>query len=375
LSHSYDGFYVVDISDPAFPVRVSTTDTPGETRDLTVQGDMAYVADWTGGLRIYDVSVPSSPSLVAVDDSFDAWRVLVDGQSAYVLEVVPNVSTTLHVFDVGTPSAPVDMGQVTFATSLPWDLALRGDVLYVAGQDAGVIITDVSNPSAPAQVGSIPLMDVTDVLIANDVLYVTVANVSGGLYTYDLSDPTSPVPLGSYHVTGFFPRHVAVENGFAYCLDTFDVQLFDVSDPSNLIHLDEYRTPGDIVEVAARGDLVFVSDGQAGLRILRNDIVVTGVEEPNVSTRVTLSANRPNPFTPSTTIGFTMPADGPARLTVHTADGRRVATLLDRSVTAGEHRMTWDGRDAGGRELPPGVYFYRLETKDGVQSGRATLVR
>ena len=49
-------------------------------------------------------------------------------------------------------------------------------------------------------------------------------------------------------------------------------------------------------------------------------------------------------------------ADAQVRLTVYDVRGRSVAVLADRAFGAGEHTVLFDGRD-----LPSGVYFYRLQ--------------
>lgn len=55
-----------------------------------------------------------------------------------------------------------------------------------------------------------------------------------------------------------------------------------------------------------------------------------------------------------------MPAAGPARVDVFDLSGRRLRTLADREFPKGLTVLTWDGRDAGGRTLPRGLYFARL---------------
>ena len=57
-------------------------------------------------------------------------------------------------------------------------------------------------------------------------------------------------------------------------------------------------------------------------------------------------------------------------LTVHDLAGRRVATLVDGEREAGRHAVDWRPR-----ELASGTYLYRLQTADGVRTGRAALVR
>jgi uncharacterized Ntn-hydrolase superfamily protein len=74
-----------------------------------------------------------------------------------------------------------------------------------------------------------------------------------------------------------------------------------------------------------------------------------------------LRQNRPNPFNPSTEIGFEMARTGQATIEIVDITGRRIVTLVDGERAAGAHRVTWRGTDASGRSLPSGVYFYRFE--------------
>jgi hypothetical protein len=71
----------------------------------------------------------------------------------------------------------------------------------------------------------------------------------------------------------------------------------------------------------------------------------------------------PNPFRPSTTIRFVIPAGRhDARLDVVSVEGRLVRRLLGKPLDGGEHAIVWDGRDGTGREVAAGVYFARIAT-------------
>jgi hypothetical protein len=74
------------------------------------------------------------------------------------------------------------------------------------------------------------------------------------------------------------------------------------------------------------------------------------------------AGNYPNPFNPSTTIRYTLPAAGRVQLVLYNALGRRVRTLVDAEESAGMHTSWWDGRDEQGREVASGVYVYRLQS-------------
>jgi flagellar hook assembly protein FlgD len=56
---------------------------------------------------------------------------------------------------------------------------------------------------------------------------------------------------------------------------------------------------------------------------------------------------------------------------LYDVSGRRVRKLMDEaSLAAGLHEVATDGRDAAGRRLSSGIYFYRVETAEGSSSGR-----
>lgn len=94
-----------------------------------------------------------------------------------------------------------------------------------------------------------------------------------------------------------------------------------------------------------------------------------------VGSRVELAAPSPNPSLSTTSIAFTLPREGPARVSIHDAAGRRVRTLHDGLLTAGRHGFGWDGRADDGRSSAPGVYFVRLRTAEGTASRPLVRIR
>ena len=99
--------------------------------------------------------------------------------------------------------------------------------------------------------------------------------------------------------------------------------------------------------------------------------ITTSVSGPQaVPQAYALGQNYPNPFNPSTRIGFSLPQAGTVTLSVFNLLGQQIATLVNGPMTAGIHETVWDGRDAAGRVLASGVYFYRIEVK-GLDGGAA----
>ncbi len=143
-------------------------------------------------------------------------------------------------------------------------------------------------------------------------------------------------------------------NLFDYFVEAGTVQLkFVASDES----------PGSVVEAAV------------------DDFSIAGVFDPTgsgdlpLAFRVELDQNYPNPFNPLTSIRFRLPEAGPVGLGVYDTRGRMVKSLIAEELPAGEHAVTWNGRDALGRPAASGVYFVKLRSAHSELSRRMVLVK
>lgn len=94
-----------------------------------------------------------------------------------------------------------------------------------------------------------------------------------------------------------------------------------------------------------------------------------------VPAAVKLESNYPNPFNPSTTFRFSLHHEGQVDLAVLDARGRLVRQLVQGTRAGGDHEIHWDGKDGQGRELPSGVYLYRLQAAGLQYTRSATLIK
>ena len=74
-----------------------------------------------------------------------------------------------------------------------------------------------------------------------------------------------------------------------------------------------------------------------------------------------MDRNAPNPFNPSTVIGYQLPEAGQVRMVVYNLLGQEVRVLVNERMEAGDHKATWDGADVLGRRVASGIYFYRMQ--------------
>jgi hypothetical protein len=87
----------------------------------------------------------------------------------------------------------------------------------------------------------------------------------------------------------------------------------------------------------------------------------TGIPEaPSPEAQLASLNAYPNPFTPSTTLSFSLPSSGRAHLLIYDGAGRLVRRLVDVQLAAGEHEVTWDGRNQSRQLLSSGTYYFEL---------------
>ncbi len=88
-----------------------------------------------------------------------------------------------------------------------------------------------------------------------------------------------------------------------------------------------------------------------------------------------LTENYPNPFNPTTTIGFSLPVKSEMRLEIYDIKGTRIRTLVNGEHLAGIFDVTWDGRNDVGEYVTSGIYLYRMSAGDFTKTGRMTLLK
>lgn len=124
-----------------------------------------------------------------------------------------------------------------------------------------------------------------------------------------------------------------------------------------------------------RLDGYLVGDGPLAIVIF--DSIPNALPEPTlpVNRDFALYPNYPNPFNPSTNLGFRISDFGFIRLEIFDVTGRKVASLLNEELAPGEYEVNWDGKDDSGQNAPSGIYFYRLQVNGETQARKMHLLQ
>ncbi|MCH8032961.1 MAG: T9SS type A sorting domain-containing protein [Bacteroidetes bacterium] len=90
----------------------------------------------------------------------------------------------------------------------------------------------------------------------------------------------------------------------------------------------------------------------------------------NIPRKFELSQNYPNPFNPSTAIKYSIPKAGFVTLVVYDVLGSEVSSLVNEEKTAGYFEIEFDGSS-----LASGIYFYRLQAGDFVETKKMMMLK
>ncbi|MDD4871569.1 MAG: hypothetical protein PHR77_13510 [Kiritimatiellae bacterium] len=236
--------YLADISEPAHPRITGTLAGLGNTRQIVVARDVAYVSSRADGLFVISVKDSTAPKLLCHYDSIE------------------------------------------WATGL----AISGDILFIACRNFGVELVDISNPQKPRHLSTVRTGEAQSVVARNEWLYSGVWGTSEIVVT-DIHNPrrphiTSRVPLDGYgdgvDVRGNFlyaatghhsraPHKTDNDPGFG-C--GHGLEIFDISDPAKPVFVSRVKFPklyqlgNDMWGVTISGKYAFVADTYNGIFVV-----------------------------------------------------------------------------------------------------------
>lgn len=254
---------IYNANNPTNLVLLGASSTSQGPLSVELSGDLALVGG-TGGLELINVRVPSNPVTVG----FYAMPSAVFGVAAGGnLAFAASFDGALDVIDISDPSRPAQVGHYQ-GTGNAWDVAVAGDYAFLVASTLDVI--DISDPSKPVRVSSyLPSIGngaLHRVTLRGNLAFVAYAG--GGLEIVDISNPLAPIERSNYDTSGV-AWGVAVNGDNALVADwEGGVKIFDVRNPDEPQLISEFATDGIAIDVVVTNKLAVVADGEGGLNIL-----------------------------------------------------------------------------------------------------------
>ena len=150
-----------------------------------------------------------------------------------------------------------------------------------------------------------------------------------------------------------------------------------LSDDASFTLIDTLKGSGDeYIDITAEQGQTYVYRVKAYKGNAESDysrevgIVVTGIEDKEIPTEYSLSQNHPNPFNPVTNIHFALPRTAMTKISIYNLLGKEIMPLINTRLEAGYHHI-----DVNANHLPSGVYLYRIESGNFIQSKKMVLMK
>ncbi|MDO8507527.1 MAG: hypothetical protein Q7S53_03085 [bacterium] len=299
-SYSSGTLTILDVSNPASPVKKGVARGVTAAVGVQVVGQYAYVTEYAteGGMTVVDVSNPTLPVVVGKVGGLDhALHISVSGKYAYVTAAGNSATgNKMVVIDISNPELPIIVGTLKDDTHL-----YKADGLWVAGKyayveshyavgelapdpDADYLnVVDISDPTNPTLVSSYLRAEFSgadEMYISGRYAYLC------GLYSdtfsvVDISNPKSLSIVGSVqdHTRLDFMPWTYVSGKYAYVGGNSGVTVLDISNPTAPVIVGNNNTVTGIDEVYVSGRYIYAA-ASTNLSIL--DIFGTDLPSANI---------------------------------------------------------------------------------------------
>jgi len=128
------------------------------------------------------------------------------------------------------------------------------------------------------------------------------------------------------------------------------------------------------VSVSDGVEEVMAENGPLTVGVNASDAVLSINEEllPEV---YALHQNYPNPFNPITTLRYDLPEQSMVNIIIYDLLGRHVRTLLNQTQEAGYRSVIWNATNDYGKPVSAGVYLYKIQAGEFVQTRKMVLLK
>ena len=376
----------------------------------TIKGNLLFAATdrsmtgffgTLGKLSIYDLSNGGNVVLSGY----------LPGSSAIVN--ILQIDSDIYLIDQGydiykmnfnTPSSPQIVASASLLRNGYNFWKSDADYLYFIVRGALFYNLQKLNKSDLTLAGSsdLPFSSDLGLSINNDLIIVHYYDypnsASDTLYFYNYDGVNAPAFISKLDLSSLianpYTDYVSYNSGYGLFNDSllvlykyWSVKIYDIADLNNIKYVGAWygggSSTGALMSLNKSGSNFFISPGDPRFSTIDNPYsgvnkvtldFLTDVKNINGANALpvtyTLYQNYPNPFNPTTTISFSVPKTSLVTIKVYDILGRELKTLVNEEKAAGNYNVKFNGAN-----LSSGVYFYRMQAGDFVQTRKLMLMK
>ncbi|WP_348265176.1 hypothetical protein P8935_11680 [Telmatobacter sp. DSM 110680] len=192
---------VFDVSASGDPTSITSIDMP--VAALAVTGTTLLAGTFDNHLIVYNISQPQSPKQIAsVSLAAAPYQIVISGN----LAIIADDTGGLLTYNISNPSTPTLLSKVTLFPEV-FGVAIDGNLALLAAREYGLVILDISNPAAPSLLGRAAVDTVdpftTYPLMYNKAFAIAVKNQIAWIGIHNLDDDPDAPSEGGSEVMGF----------------------------------------------------------------------------------------------------------------------------------------------------------------------------
>jgi|GEM_PF-4768961 len=272
IANGIGGFWIVNISNPSQPELEDTYYTAHETQTVSVRGNFAYVFDGID-LLIFDISNPSRivvSATYSMNDPFD--KIIFQGDYAFTA----NGTSGLKIFNMQNSLTPVEIGHYQPPYQQPRirieDVHVRDNYAYAANNLKGLQVFNLQDYTNPVEVTHSSPGGLYPLVAIHDQIAILTGN-NAGFRILDIQDPSHLTEIGQFNPVdenGSVGAMTVGEHYVYLAKGYYGLQMINIDDPSVPIQAGYYHTNFHTKSVTAKGRYLYVTDDTDGLYILEN---------------------------------------------------------------------------------------------------------
>lgn len=396
------GLTILNVNDAFNPEQIGYYSTSFATGKITVKENYAFIASYYVGMKVVDFANPSKPKTVGEFlTNSPVYDLALAGDNVFLY-----TDTALISLDISDPTKPKKIGQIHISApdNELWEyktLTISGSYAFTTYNDSSITIYNIKNPGNMNIYGKIKTtvnsFKVGAICLQDSLLIYSAEGDSGlqiyswsntfsrsnsikenlpvlglclkdkelylasdvGLNIYTLSDPRNPIKISrTLMPTGSYPE-ISISGKSLYWEADEHLVVIDINDLTKP-KIVEDAIYSSLRNIASSEDIVLLGILLNGMKILKNNLVTDLYDftSDNLIYDFELYPNYPNPFNPTTNLGFRISNFGFVTLKIYDVLGNEIATIINEEKPPGEYKLEFDASN-----LSSGIYFCSLRTE------------
>ncbi|MAJ45613.1 MAG: hypothetical protein CMF96_12850 [Candidatus Marinimicrobia bacterium] len=404
LIGGFDGTYIVDVSsnmnDPQLVSFIQGSYS--SHRDIKTYGNYMYVGTEanradpdtlaeTGqvyklpqGIQVVDLTNPENASLVYEWDGVVQSHNIMEADG-YLYVIGSNQQWShdgeqqswglddLIILDLeSNPSMPIKVGG--WSGEYLHDVCIKNDILYGCGiYSESIIAFDISdkfNPQLITQWYGIPSSHACWISDDGNTLFSASETTGGHIMSWDVSDLENVEYLDEWMPSGgenYSAHNLFIKDNYLFIsYYLFGLQVLDITNPSNLIHVGAYDTylqnssyiyngAWGVYPYLGSGNIL-ISDRQTGLYVLDFEVEILQNDKVDYINKFKINKVYPNPANPRATVSFNIKEAGMTSIDLVNIKGEKVATTFLGNLYPGQNQKNIDLS-----YFPSGIYWLSIK--------------